>query len=170
MSQAARPKALRLLGHQVRRLRRAVQRPAQLAFVIGLGLLAYLSLLPQDQLPAVPLSDKFEHASAYALLTLAGATAFRGGRWTWRVALGLVVLGCAFEILQTLVPGRTGDFADALANATGVGLAVALVTIFRRLFAGDAFGQPANTSEGPAATLSAAAAGVAPPPRSSSGR
>lgn len=142
-----------------------MQRPAQAAFVAGLALLTYLSLMPQEKLPGLPLSDKLEHASAYALLTLAGAVAFRGGTYTRRVGLGLVGLGLVFEILQSLVPGRAGEFGDALANIIGVAFAVALVVALRHWLAADR-----NAAEVPAATGTVVAAGSVLPPRSSSGR
>lgn len=158
------------LRREALRLRYAMQRPAQAAFVAGLALLTYLSLMPQEKLPGLPLSDKLEHASAYALLTLAGAVAFRGGTYTRRVGLGLVGLGLVFEVLQTLVPGRAGEFGDALANIIGVGFAIALVAALRHWFADTRFAADREAAEVPAATGTVVAAGSVSPPRSSSGR
>lgn len=87
------------------------------------------SLLPARDLPPVPVSDKFEHFAAYAVLA-AGAVQLYARRLAWAAAaLLLVLLGIGLELLQAqMALGREMDRADALANTLGVllGLASAL--------------------------------------------
>ena len=93
-------------------------------FVCGLVAVIVLSLLPAEAMPALEVSDKIEHAAAYAFLAFTGALALRRPH-RWLVA-GLAVLGIALEIAQTLVPGRSFDLVDGLANAAGAILGVLL--------------------------------------------
>ena len=87
------------------------------------------SLVPGRDLPAVPVSDKFEHFAAYAVLA-AGAVQLFARRTSWAfVCLLLVLMGIGLEILQAeMALGRMLDRNDALANTIGVllGLATSL--------------------------------------------
>jgi len=66
------------------------------------------------------LSDKIEHAVAYAIVALFGALGFARPRQQAAIVVILVGLGGVLELLQLLVPGRMCDPADALDNAAGV--------------------------------------------------
>lgn len=72
--------------------------------------------------------DKFDHAAAYALLTLLGGWMFglylRSSARAWLVAfIFSVVLGGLMEIAQGLFTVvRTPDWRDLLADAVGAGL------------------------------------------------
>lgn len=90
-----------------------------------------LSLLPAESMPALDVSDKLEHAAAYAFLAFTGSLALRRPhRW---LAVGLAVLGICLEMAQTLVPGRSFELLDAAANATGAILGVALAHLLPTL-------------------------------------
>ncbi len=84
------------------------------------------SLVPGKDLPTVPVSDKFEHFAAYALLA-AGAVQLFTRRTSWAfVCLLLVLMGIGLEILQAkMALGRMLDRNDALANTIGVLLGLA---------------------------------------------
>jgi VanZ family protein len=101
-------------------------------FAVCFGVLAWLSLAPTDELPKVTLWDKAEHAVAYSVLTLVGAILFpdRIGR----IVAGCMAFGILIEILQaTMGFGRDGDWRDAVANATGALVVVALIALLRRV-------------------------------------
>jgi VanZ family protein len=101
-------------------------RPFRIAlFVIACAVVAVLSLVPQDELPATDVSDKIEHFVAYAGLALLGLWAFPS-RWR-RLAMGLIAGGILMEVLQATLPfNRQGDVLDALANSAGVVIGLGL--------------------------------------------
>lgn len=64
--------------------------------------------------------DKLVHASLFAVLGwLAARSWVDAGSRSWAVA-GLLLLGVATELLQTLVPGRSASIGDWLADAIGL--------------------------------------------------
>ncbi len=79
----------------------------------------YLSLTPSPPSPDIAQGDKFGHLLAY------------GGLMAWwlqirrtpeRLALLLILMGLALEILQSLSGYREGDLFDMAANTLGIGL------------------------------------------------
>jgi hypothetical protein len=80
-----------------------VRRLLRIAFYGAGALVATLSLAPGATLPATSIGDKMEHAIAYAVLGLLGATS--SGRGTMRTILGLAAFGLIIEGLQTFSPG-----------------------------------------------------------------
>jgi VanZ family protein len=80
----------------------------------------YLSLAPHP--PEPPLSfngiDKLEHALAYAMLMLWFCQLY--GERRVRLFLAFVAMGIGIEILQGLSGYRYFEYADMLANASGV--------------------------------------------------
>lgn len=106
--------------------------------VIGTAILvASLLPLPRDDAvpPVVPFGiDTWIHAISYAVFaaSLLGATRAEeprgsGLRGILIVATVAVALGTGVEVVQTVIPGRTFEVADVVANAVGVllGLVVA---------------------------------------------
>ena len=83
------------------------------------------SLLPaggpvMTQVARLHVSDKILHFSAYAVLSIIPALAFQRRRSVLLTAAALVVLGLALEFAQHIVPGRSTDMRDELANTAGV--------------------------------------------------
>jgi len=93
--------------------------------VLYCGFILYVSSLPQSSLPHISISDKLVHFFIYFILgiifanflnslkkpgvfLLAGATLFF-----------VTFYGTLNEIYQTLIPGRTFDKLDILANIIG---------------------------------------------------
>jgi hypothetical protein len=106
-----------------------------LGFVI-VAVVTTTSLMPPKNLPKVNLSDKLEHALAYAVLAFWFASLVLRRSFVW-VALGLLVLGGAIEITQGMMPyGREGDWYDLYADAAGIalGLMLALTPLGRWLY------------------------------------
>ena len=103
----------------------------QLAFLAGLLAVSVLSLIPKDELPTLEIWDKWKHLAAYATLALLAALAFASHIFR-PVAAGLVLWGGVLELGQALVPGRSPEWLDVLANAIGVALAVALIHLTNR--------------------------------------
>jgi len=108
-----------------------VRRLLRIAFYGAGALVATLSLAPGATLPATSIGDKMEHAIAYAVLGLLGATS--SGRGTMRTILGLAAFGLIIEGLQTFSPGRSPDLLDAVADAIGAGLGGAAAIVLRRM-------------------------------------
>jgi VanZ family protein len=100
-------------------------------FALCFGVLAWLSLAPTNELPKVTLWDKAEHAIAYSVLTLVGAILFPDRNV--RLVVGCMAFGILIEVLQaTMGFGRDGDWRDAVANATGALVVVALIALGKR--------------------------------------
>ena len=69
--------------------------------------------------------DKLMHYGAYAGLAFLSLLAFERRRGI-AVALSMILLGGVIEFLQNFSPGRTPEFADAIANTLGVFTGIAL--------------------------------------------
>jgi VanZ family protein len=97
---------------------------------VWLAAIAATLVLGVVPLPAIdaPVAhfDKIEHAVGYALLAASAACLFRPGRPLFGVLLALVALGIVIELLQALLPWRSAELMDALANAVGVAIGGAL--------------------------------------------
>jgi hypothetical protein len=93
-------------------------------FLIAASLL--IALMPAPKvIGSVAFGDKIGHLAAFAALMLWYAQLY-AGRDRWRCALSLVGFGALIELLQALVPYRSADGWDLLADAVGVGVGVLL--------------------------------------------
>lgn len=83
-------------------------------------------VIPEPPDPvAVRQSDKLYHVLGYALLAGWSVQLFAPPA-LWPRLLGLLLLGVALEGVQALLPWRSAEALDALANAVGVGLGALL--------------------------------------------
>ena len=102
---------------------RAFHRP-RLWLGAWLAMLLATLLVCLAPLPQAPVSlsnfDKLEHALGYALLAAYAAMLFATPRALGVAATVLVAYGVAIEGLQALLPWRSFDPLDALANGVGV--------------------------------------------------
>lgn len=94
-----------------------------------LALVVYASLGPSPALSTPGNFDKLGHFGAYLCLAVWFTALYPRSKY-WRVAVGLLALGLAMEVLQhVMARGRYGDPRDMAANASGVllgcGLAIA---------------------------------------------
>jgi VanZ family protein len=86
--------------------------------LVALALLA--SLTPTQNLPNIGASDKLEHLTAYALMTLWFAGIYPRSRYIM-IGIGMFFLGALIEAAQgSMGWGRQADVYDMLANTTGI--------------------------------------------------
>jgi len=86
-----------------------------------------VALLPAPPgMGRIAFGDKITHAAAFAFLMLWYAQIYAGRGDRWRCASGLAALGLTIELLQSLVPYRSADVWDLVADCAGVGLGLLL--------------------------------------------
>jgi VanZ family protein len=95
----------------------------RLWLVGGWALIAFAvlaSLSPTQNLPDLGTSDKLEHLTAYALMTLWFSGIYPRSRYIV-IGMGMFVLGALIEWAQgSMGLGRQADIHDMLANTTGI--------------------------------------------------
>src|SRR5262249_14243542 len=106
---------------------------AKRAFLITALLVIGISLLPGNDLLDIEPWEKLEHIVAYGLLAFVGALAFPQMRATVLLAVLLPAVGLLVEFCQLVVPGRSADIDDAIANTIGVALVLVPLLIVRLL-------------------------------------
>lgn len=94
---------------------------------LGIALLALitaLSLLPlRGPQIDLPNSDKLNHAFAYIVLMLYfGQLVGTGLRQRVWVVAALISYGAAIECLQSVLPPRSAEWADLVADMVGIGI------------------------------------------------
>lgn len=87
------------------------------------------SLTPGDSLPPIGSNDKLLHLLGHGGLAFIGGFAYSGR--VWLLVPALAGFGALLEVLQQLVPNRTFDWLDMVANVSGVLLATVLVLVVR---------------------------------------
>ena len=103
--------------------------------LLAVLLLVVLCVLPEPPDPlGVSHADKLYHLLGYALLAASTVQVYAGRALLLRLA-ALLLLGVLLEGVQALLPWRSADPLDALANAAGVlaGGALALTPAARLL-------------------------------------
>jgi VanZ family protein len=83
------------------------------------------SLLPGPALPTVAMSDKIQHAGAYFLLMIWFAGLYRR-RVHPIIAVVLLLLGAALDVLQGTTETRSFEVSDIAADAAGILIGLAL--------------------------------------------
>lgn len=103
------------------------------AFFTAFAVVTALSLTPRSLSPPIDIWDKLQHLAAYVVLASLAVAAFRGaGVRRWMV-LFLCSWGGLLKLAQVYVPGRSSDWLDVVANATGVVVGTAIAELARRL-------------------------------------
>jgi VanZ family protein len=98
--------------------------------------------LPGNQLPDLGFSDKLEHFSAFFILAvLLNLTLLfqKKSEFLFKYAVILTILICMFygafdEIHQLIIPGRSADIRDWIADSSGVLLGVFILNLLKYLF------------------------------------
>jgi VanZ family protein len=118
---------------------------SRVLFVLGVGVLIWLSLAPPRGLPPISVWDKLNHFLAYGTVATFGLGGYTGRRALRVVVPGLILLGVILEVLQYFVPGRDASVLDMLANALGCLAAAVAVSAAHRLLSGGS--APANEAQ-----------------------
>ena len=109
-------------------------RPLRLAlFGLAVLILLVLCIVPSRDLPDPGTGDRFEHTTAWFVLTVTGYILAPNRR----IAIPAFALayGAVIEVLQASAgTGRNGDPADFMADIVGVALAVVVFVIARRVW------------------------------------
>lgn len=105
----------------------------RIVLVLYLLVIVVLSLIPSPELPNVKLSDKLEHAIAYAglaTLLVAGVNLRRVSARSLVLAFVIANLfGIGLELIQPMT-GRTRDVNDMIANFIGSLIGLGFGTMF----------------------------------------
>ena len=103
----------------------------RLLFVLTVLAVAWLAFTPHPPPRATTGWDKANHALAFCAMALAAL-----GGWPrapgWAVPAALLGYGVLIECVQAVVPGRSAEWADLLADAAGIALGLLLVHGGRR--------------------------------------
>lgn len=95
------------------------KRIALVGLVLALLAITTLALIPMPEMPMGSGWDKFDHWSAFFILSLLAAHAFPQ-RPFWRIALALLTYGIAIEIAQYFTRYRSADVMDVVADSIGI--------------------------------------------------
>lgn len=89
-----------------------------------------VSVMPESPSTSVSINDKLGHVVAYAINGALAVLAFpsiAGARWA---LLGLLAMGSGLELVQIVLPTRSGSWIDVGANA--LGLCGGAISLLRR--------------------------------------
>ncbi len=111
------------------------QRAWQLLLLVLAAVSAWFALTPGPPPLAASMGDKVNHIAAFAAMGFAAALA-RPASWrhAWLAALGLLGYGVFIELVQSVLPTRTADIGDLLADALGAVAGLLLVAALRRVW------------------------------------
>jgi len=101
-----------------------------------LAIIVVLMAMPTPKLDVqVAFADKWVHIAAFAWLAAWLAQLYRPSRDLWLRGLGLIAFAAGTELMQAVIPWRSGDLMDWMADVIGVllGLLVALTPAARSL-------------------------------------
>ena len=107
----------------------------RVAGLIGLCLIVVLSVVPGRAQIRTPAPKDWEHFAAYFMVasTLALGFGIRRPIFVTAILMFLITVSGALEMVQELVPGRTGRLADWKASAMGAALGTAFAIILGKL-------------------------------------
>ena len=113
------------------------QLPRAVLFLWGvsIGIVCYLSLTPEIELPlGFKWDDLLYHSLAYLWLSILPFLGFQGLRTAITSALLMFPLGVGLEVAQSFVPGRFFSITDMMANSFGVFLGILLGKYLKSAF------------------------------------
>jgi len=87
-----------------------------LAIIIILSLIT----LPKTAEISIPYFDKVEHTFSYFVLMFLFSQCYLLSKIRVRYAMSFIVVGIVLEILQSFTVARQFEYADMLANTTGI--------------------------------------------------
>jgi VanZ family protein len=111
-------------AHSFQRLARAIAAAARPWRVFALLLVVAVSYLALTPAPPKDVDfgwDKLNHIVAFTALAFSACLSYPASRRTRLLLLcGLLAYGGSIELLQTLVPNRSAEWGDLLADAVGI--------------------------------------------------
>lgn len=81
----------------------------------------WLAFDPQPPPATDTLNDKVNHALAFAVMAFSSRLGWPPAA-PWQPALALIGFGVFIEVVQTFIPGRSGEWPDLVADALGIAL------------------------------------------------
>ena len=99
--------------------------------IVGIGSLLPASGLHQIHYDDLNLNDKLVHFVNYSVLALLSMAASRFTKPGFFYAACMIPFGGALELLQKLVPGRTCELGDFIADSLGVVAGVLLALVWK---------------------------------------
>lgn len=102
---------------------------ARRATILIAVLIGFVTLIPAQQLPNAPGSDKLHHVIAFAALVI--PMCYAKPHQFWKYALYGAAFGAFIEIVQPLV-NRSGEASDFLADVIGIALGVSIGLALRK--------------------------------------
>jgi|GEM_PF-404518 len=102
--------------------------------VVLLCAVSWLAFSPHPPPQADTGWDKLNHLLAFSVLTVCACRAFAGtGRHFVRVTSAMLAYGVFIELVQTQIPGRSGEWPDLLADSLGIGAGLLFAALLDRL-------------------------------------
>ena len=96
-----------------------------LVWIISIGTVSYLSLIPTAELPfEFRWSDKLCHSLAYLWLSVLPFYGFTKAHRAVTAAFLMIPLGVGLEIIQAFVPERLFSLSDMIANSFGASIGI----------------------------------------------
>ena len=99
--------------------------------LVLLCVITLLALAPAPPKEADLGWDKLNHFAAFAALAVVATLGY--ARTTVAVAIGLLAYGALIELLQSLTPSRSAEWADLVADGIGIGIGLLVAALLARL-------------------------------------
>ena len=104
---------------------RSFSRLVVLVWIISIGTVSYLSLIPTAELPFdFRWSDKLCHSLAYLWLSVLPFYGFTKDKKALTAAFLMIPLGIGLEFVQAFVPERLFSLGDMIANGFGASIGI----------------------------------------------
>ena len=121
---------------------RAITAAARVSLAIAVGAVLFLATTRQPLPDLAALSDKANHALAFAVLALLADFSFPRARFGLAKAAALLAFGVAIEAIQHFLPWREASLLDLVADAAGIALYAAASPFLQRVPLLRSRGQP----------------------------
>jgi VanZ family protein len=106
----------------------------RIVLALLLGTVCWLAFSPNPPPQADTGWDKLNHLLAFSVLAMCACHAFPCTRRRFlSVTMALLAFGLFIELVQTQIPGRSGEWPDLLADSLGIGTGLLLVALLDRL-------------------------------------
>ncbi len=113
-----------------------------LSYMVSLTAVIGISVWPRlDFVPSPENADKLYHAIAYAVIAGCAGLGFETLRGRIRASVLALVICGLLEIVQVYLPHRSGEFNDAIANATGILVGYGTAFLVMRALANSRYGR-----------------------------